>query len=120
MNPTLRRTRPRAFIRYLKNNNNSVHIISCFLGNTSFFVQSKNSRPLRTCQIYTQDDNATQIQLYNNRFELMKIIASKRSPPIKPLYVQAVSNTNIAFTFWQNAFIKAKNNFLVFLFLDWA
>uniref|UniRef100_A0A8C5ALH5 E1A binding protein p400 n=1 Tax=Gadus morhua TaxID=8049 RepID=A0A8C5ALH5_GADMO len=45
----------------------------------------KNSRPLRTCQIYTQDDNATQIQLYNSRFELMKIIASKRSPPIKPL-----------------------------------
>uniref|UniRef100_A0A8C1L7W6 E1A binding protein p400 n=1 Tax=Cyprinus carpio TaxID=7962 RepID=A0A8C1L7W6_CYPCA len=47
--------------------------------------KSKNSRPLRTCQIYTQDDNATQIQLYNNRFELMKIIASKRSPPIRPL-----------------------------------
>uniref|UniRef100_A0AAR2JMG4 E1A binding protein p400 n=1 Tax=Pygocentrus nattereri TaxID=42514 RepID=A0AAR2JMG4_PYGNA len=47
--------------------------------------KTKNSRPLRTCQIYTQDDNATQIQLYNNRFELMKIIASKRSPPIKPL-----------------------------------
>lgn len=48
-------------------------------------AQSKNSRPLRTCQIYTQDDNATHIQLYNSRFELMKIIASKRSPPIKPL-----------------------------------
>ncbi|KAI5094697.1 E1A-binding protein p400 isoform X6, partial [Silurus meridionalis] len=47
--------------------------------------KTKNSRPLRTCQIYTQDDNATQIQLYNNRFELMKIIASKRSAPIKPL-----------------------------------
>uniref|UniRef100_A0A8C5EC60 E1A binding protein p400 n=1 Tax=Gouania willdenowi TaxID=441366 RepID=A0A8C5EC60_GOUWI len=47
--------------------------------------KSKNSRPLRTCQIYTQDDNATHIQLYNNRFELIKIIASKRSPPIKPL-----------------------------------
>uniref|UniRef100_A0A668A6E1 E1A binding protein p400 n=1 Tax=Myripristis murdjan TaxID=586833 RepID=A0A668A6E1_9TELE len=45
----------------------------------------KNSRPLRTCQIYTQDDNASHIQLYNSRFELMKIIASKRSPPIKPL-----------------------------------
>uniref|UniRef100_A0A672TBB3 E1A binding protein p400 n=1 Tax=Sinocyclocheilus grahami TaxID=75366 RepID=A0A672TBB3_SINGR len=57
--------------------------------------KSKNSRPLRTCQIYTQDDNATQIQLYNNRFELMKIIASKRSPPIKPLYVQ-------------NAFVRVK------------
>uniref|UniRef100_H3C8Q6 E1A binding protein p400 n=1 Tax=Tetraodon nigroviridis TaxID=99883 RepID=H3C8Q6_TETNG len=47
--------------------------------------KTKNSRPLRTCQIYTQDDNAMQMQLYNNRFELMKIIASKRSPPIKPL-----------------------------------
>ncbi|KAM4577938.1 E1A-binding protein p400 isoform 9-T9 [Fundulus diaphanus] len=47
--------------------------------------KSKNSRPLRTCQIYTQDDNSSQIQLYSSRFELMKIIASKRSPPIKPL-----------------------------------
>uniref|UniRef100_A0A3Q3VLH9 Uncharacterized protein n=1 Tax=Mola mola TaxID=94237 RepID=A0A3Q3VLH9_MOLML len=52
---------------------------------TKSIYKSKNSRPLRTCQIYTQDDNATHIQLYNNRFELMKIIASKRSPPIKPL-----------------------------------
>ncbi|TKS79092.1 E1A-binding protein p400 [Collichthys lucidus] len=54
---------------------------------TKSIYKSKNSRPLRTCQIYTQDDNATHIQLYNSRFELMKIIASKRSPPIKPLYV---------------------------------
>ncbi|XP_062855451.1 E1A-binding protein p400 isoform X2 [Trichomycterus rosablanca] len=52
---------------------------------TKSIYKSKNSRPLRTCQIYTQDDNATQIQLYNSRFELMKIIASKRSPPIKPM-----------------------------------
>ncbi|KAM9475121.1 E1A-binding protein p400 isoform 3-T3 [Clarias gariepinus] len=52
---------------------------------TKSIYKTKNSRPLRTCQIYTQDDNATQIQLYNNRFELMKIIASKRSAPIKPL-----------------------------------
>ncbi|XP_067460683.1 E1A-binding protein p400 isoform X4 [Thunnus thynnus] len=52
---------------------------------TKSIYKSKNSRPLRTCQIYTQDDNATHIQLYNSRFELMKIVASKRSPPIKPL-----------------------------------
>uniref|UniRef100_A0A3P8YXN5 E1A binding protein p400 n=1 Tax=Esox lucius TaxID=8010 RepID=A0A3P8YXN5_ESOLU len=52
---------------------------------TKSIYKSKNSRPLRTCQIYTQDDNATHIQLYSSRFELMKIIASKRSPPIKPL-----------------------------------
>ncbi|XP_029115215.1 E1A-binding protein p400 isoform X3 [Scleropages formosus] len=52
---------------------------------TKSIYKSKNSRPLRTCQIYSQDDNATQVQLYNSRFELMKMIASKRSPPIKPL-----------------------------------
>uniref|UniRef100_A0A1A8QIW4 E1A binding protein p400 n=1 Tax=Nothobranchius pienaari TaxID=704102 RepID=A0A1A8QIW4_9TELE len=52
---------------------------------TKSIYKCKNSRPLRTCQIYTQDDNASQIQLYSSRFELMKIIASKRSPPIKPL-----------------------------------
>lgn len=52
---------------------------------TKSIYKSKNSRPLRTCQIYTQDDHTTHIQLYNSRFELMKIIASKRSPPIKPL-----------------------------------
>ncbi|XP_061672589.1 E1A-binding protein p400 isoform X4 [Syngnathoides biaculeatus] len=52
---------------------------------TKSIYKSKNSRPLRTSQIYTQDDNATQVQLFNSRFELMKIIASKRSPPIKPL-----------------------------------
>ncbi|KAM3868385.1 E1A-binding protein p400 [Diretmus argenteus] len=52
---------------------------------TKSIYKSKNSRPLRTCQIYTQDDNATHIQLYTSRCELMKIIASKRSPPIKPL-----------------------------------
>ncbi|XP_023692374.2 E1A-binding protein p400 isoform X1 [Paramormyrops kingsleyae] len=52
---------------------------------TKSIYKSKNSRPLRTCQIYTQDDNATHVQLYNSRFELMKLIASRRSPPIKPL-----------------------------------
>ncbi|XP_041084686.1 E1A-binding protein p400-like, partial [Polyodon spathula] len=52
---------------------------------TKSIYKSKNSRPLRTCQIYAQDDSATHINLYNSRFELMKIIASKRSPPIKPL-----------------------------------
>ncbi|XP_017290804.1 E1A-binding protein p400 isoform X4 [Kryptolebias marmoratus] len=52
---------------------------------TKSIYKSKNSRPLRTSQIYTQDDNSSQIQLYNSHFEIMKIIASKRSPPIKPV-----------------------------------
>ncbi|XP_006901062.1 PREDICTED: E1A-binding protein p400 [Elephantulus edwardii] len=47
--------------------------------------KSKNNRPLRTSQIYAQDENATHTQLYTNHFDLMKMTAGKRSPPIKPL-----------------------------------
>lgn len=47
--------------------------------------QSKNNRPLRTGQIYAQDENATHTQLYTSHFDLMKMTAGKRSPPIKPL-----------------------------------
>ncbi|XP_077776405.1 E1A-binding protein p400 isoform X1 [Podarcis muralis] len=47
--------------------------------------QTKNSRPLRTNQLYAQDEGSTHTQLYTNHFEIMKIIAGKRSPPIKPL-----------------------------------
>lgn len=53
----------------------------------SILFQSKNNRPLRTSQIYAQDENATHTQLYTSHFELMKMTAGKRSPPIKPLYV---------------------------------
>lgn len=47
--------------------------------------QSKNNRPLRTGQMYAQDENATHTQLYTSHFDLMKMTAGKRSPPIKPL-----------------------------------
>uniref|UniRef100_A0A7M4FM69 E1A binding protein p400 n=1 Tax=Crocodylus porosus TaxID=8502 RepID=A0A7M4FM69_CROPO len=47
--------------------------------------KTKNSRPLRTNQIYAQDEGATHTQLYTNHFEMMKMIAGKRSPPSKPL-----------------------------------
>ncbi|KAM9330868.1 E1A-binding protein p400-like [Gastrophryne carolinensis] len=52
---------------------------------TKSIYKTKNSRPLRTSQIYAQDEGGTHTQLYNNRFELMKMTAGKRSPPIKPL-----------------------------------
>ncbi|XP_041423099.1 E1A-binding protein p400 isoform X2 [Xenopus laevis] len=52
---------------------------------TKSIYKTKNSRPLRTSQIYAQDEGVTHTQLYNNRFELMKMTAGKRSPPIKPL-----------------------------------
>nr|XP_045367692.1 LOW QUALITY PROTEIN: E1A-binding protein p400 [Camelus bactrianus] len=47
--------------------------------------RSKNNRPLRTGQMYAQDENASHTQLYTSRFDLMKMTAGKRSPPIKPL-----------------------------------
>ncbi|XP_075689043.1 E1A-binding protein p400 isoform X2 [Rhinoderma darwinii] len=52
---------------------------------TKSIYKTKNSRPLRTSQIYAQDEGVTHTQLYINRFELMKMTAGKRSPPIKPL-----------------------------------
>ncbi|XP_029475223.1 E1A-binding protein p400 isoform X3 [Rhinatrema bivittatum] len=47
--------------------------------------KSKSSRALRTGQIYVQDEGVTHTQLYTSRFELMKMTAGKRSPPLKPL-----------------------------------
>ncbi|XP_063820734.1 E1A-binding protein p400 isoform X2 [Pseudophryne corroboree] len=43
------------------------------------------NKPLRTSQIYVQDEGLTHSQLYTTRFDLMKMTAGKRSPPIKPL-----------------------------------
>ncbi|XP_018099649.1 E1A-binding protein p400 isoform X2 [Xenopus laevis] len=43
------------------------------------------TKPLRTSQIYAQDEGTTRIQLFATRFELMKIIVGKRSQPSKPL-----------------------------------
>ncbi|XP_027700007.1 E1A-binding protein p400-like isoform X7 [Vombatus ursinus] len=47
--------------------------------------KTKNSRPLRTNQIYAQDEGATRMQLYISHFEMAKMIAGKRSPLSKPL-----------------------------------
>ncbi|XP_039627971.1 E1A-binding protein p400 isoform X7 [Polypterus senegalus] len=52
---------------------------------TKNLYKAKNNRPLRTSQIYIQDDCATHVQLYNSRFEMMKMIAGKRNPPLKPV-----------------------------------
>ncbi|XP_056389152.1 E1A-binding protein p400-like isoform X2 [Hyla sarda] len=43
------------------------------------------NKPLRTNQIYAQDEGLSHSQLYTTRFEMMKMTAGKRSPPSKPL-----------------------------------
>ncbi|KAH1180120.1 hypothetical protein KIL84_008956 [Mauremys mutica] len=44
-----------------------------------------SSHPVCTRQIYAEDQNAAHTQLYMSRFDLMKKIARKRSPSVKPL-----------------------------------
>ncbi|XP_026512739.1 E1A-binding protein p400-like isoform X5 [Terrapene carolina triunguis] len=44
-----------------------------------------NSHPVCTRQIYAEDQNAAHTQLYMSHFDLMKKIARKRSPSVKPL-----------------------------------
>ncbi|XP_018413850.1 PREDICTED: E1A-binding protein p400-like [Nanorana parkeri] len=43
------------------------------------------NKPLRTSQIYAQDEGQSHLQLFTTRFDLMKMTAGKRSLPIKPL-----------------------------------
>ncbi|XP_067910706.1 E1A-binding protein p400 isoform X4 [Heterodontus francisci] len=52
---------------------------------TKSIYKNKNSRPLRTSQIYAQDESVMHTQLFTSHFELVKLIAGKRSPPIKPM-----------------------------------
>ncbi|XP_069788608.1 E1A-binding protein p400 isoform X3 [Narcine bancroftii] len=52
---------------------------------TKSIYKNKNNRPLRTSQIYAQDESVMHTQLFTSHFELVKLIAGKRSPPIKPM-----------------------------------
>ncbi|XP_078277913.1 LOW QUALITY PROTEIN: E1A-binding protein p400-like [Rhinoraja longicauda] len=52
---------------------------------TKSIYKNKNNRPLRTSQIYAQDESVMHTQLFTSHFELVKLIAGKRSPPIKPV-----------------------------------
>uniref|UniRef100_A0A8C0HFW0 Myb-like domain-containing protein n=1 Tax=Chelonoidis abingdonii TaxID=106734 RepID=A0A8C0HFW0_CHEAB len=45
-----------------------------------------SNHPVCTRQIYAEDQNAAHTQLYMSRFDLMKKIARKRSPSVKPLF----------------------------------
>ncbi|XP_044733035.1 helicase domino isoform X2 [Chrysoperla carnea] len=46
--------------------------------------QTKGNRPLRTSQIYTQDNNQSFISTMVQRFDTIKTISNKRQPTIKP------------------------------------
>lgn len=48
---------------------------------------TKSNRPVRTCQLYMQDNNATFTEIYHQRFDNIKVLSFKRSPTLKPVLV---------------------------------
>ncbi len=49
-----------------------------------FFSQTKNNRPMRTSQLYVQDNNNAPTMLFSLRMDSVKSIATKRTPTIRP------------------------------------
>lgn len=48
-----------------------------------FPMAPKTSRPMRTSQLYSQDNNSNFSQIMNQRFDLLKAMSSKKTPGIK-------------------------------------
>uniref|UniRef100_A0A0K8SA08 Helicase domino n=2 Tax=Lygus hesperus TaxID=30085 RepID=A0A0K8SA08_LYGHE len=50
-------------------------------------LQMKSGRPMRTAQLFGQDNNSTMTQIMNTRFEAIRSISNRRAPTTKPLLV---------------------------------
>lgn len=50
--------------------------------------QTKMNRPMRTSQLYIQDNNGTYTQLYIQRFETFKAVSNKRTPTVRPQQIE--------------------------------
>ncbi|KAJ8964537.1 hypothetical protein NQ314_004832 [Rhamnusium bicolor] len=57
-----------------------------------FTVQTKSNRPMRTSQLYTQDNNATFSQVMVERFEALKSVANKRMPTTRTIINNPLMN----------------------------
>ncbi|XP_014280973.1 helicase domino isoform X2 [Halyomorpha halys] len=49
--------------------------------------QMKSGRPLRTSQIFQQDNNSSLSQVMNSRFDAIRSVSNRRAPTVKPLLV---------------------------------
>jgi E1A-binding protein p400 len=47
----------------------------------------KAGRPLRTAQLYQQDNNSSMTQVMNARFDAIRSVSNRRAPTVKPLLV---------------------------------
>ena len=48
---------------------------------------TKSNRPVRTCQLYMQDNNASFTEVYHQRFNNIRVLSYKRSPTLKQVLV---------------------------------
>lgn len=49
--------------------------------------QMKSGRPLRTSQLFQQDNNTSMSQVMHSRFEAIRSVSNRRAPTVKPLLV---------------------------------
>nr|CAD7201270.1 unnamed protein product [Timema douglasi] len=69
-----------------------------------FPSQTKTNRPMRTSQLYMQDNNLTSTQIFVQRFDAIKGVSNKRTPTVKPLLANpSVKNP-------KHAAVLAENN----------
>ncbi|KAH6932897.1 hypothetical protein HPB50_010505 [Hyalomma asiaticum] len=53
---------------------------------TKGIYKTKNNKPMRTGQLFSQDCNQAFTMLYNTRFDTIRAVASKRTPTLKPSF----------------------------------
>ncbi|KAH7960097.1 hypothetical protein HPB49_016936 [Dermacentor silvarum] len=53
---------------------------------TKGIYKTKNNKPMRTGQLFSQDCNQAFTMLYNTRFDTIRAVASKRTPTLKPTF----------------------------------
>ena len=69
-----------------------VLFVHCFYGVAALFItrfinvlflQTKNNRPMRTSQLYMQDNSTGMSTMYTMRFDSTKSLAAKRQPTVR-------------------------------------
>ena len=62
--------------------------------------QTKMNRPMRTSQLYIQDNNGTYTQLYTQRFETIKAVSNKRTLTVRSVSFNLVTNEQTKLQRW--------------------
>ena len=56
----------------------------CGLSSNPPLLQTKNNRPMRTSQLFLQDNHGSLTKQHSDRFDTCKAIAAKRTPTLRP------------------------------------